>query len=123
MHWPQAFCSGCYGESGIYQSSIILEPLLLTRLLASLLSGVHRGHDNGPSAHRLDVRQHQKCGVGAQFMHVISTGTLIMFSPPSVTAAQETAWYAVYACALWITVAIIALVYGRSLAQEQAIRG
>lgn len=54
----------------------------------------------------------------AQLMHIISTGTLVMFSPPRVTAAQETAWYAVYACALWVTVAIIAMVYGRSLARD-----
>jgi membrane protease YdiL (CAAX protease family) len=54
----------------------------------------------------------------AQFMHIISTGTLVVFSPPFVTAAQETAWYAVYAGALWITVAIIALVYGRSLSRQ-----
>ncbi len=54
----------------------------------------------------------------AQFMHIISTGTLVMFSPPFVTAAQETAWYAVYAGSLWITVAIIALVYGGSLTRQ-----
>lgn len=54
----------------------------------------------------------------AQIMHIISTGTLVMFSPPSVTPAQETAWYAVYAFALWMTVAIIALFYGRSLTRQ-----
>lgn len=41
----------------------------------------------------------------AQLMHASSTGSLVIFSPPHVTAAQETLWYAVYACILWIAVA------------------
>ena len=51
----------------------------------------------------------------AQLMHVSSTGSLIMFSPPHVNAAQEALWYGVYAAALWITVSIVAIFYGKLL--------
>jgi membrane protease YdiL (CAAX protease family) len=47
-----------------------------------------------------------------QLMHVSSTGSLVIFSPPRVSAAQEAFWYAVYAAALWMAVALLALVYG-----------
>jgi membrane protease YdiL (CAAX protease family) len=42
-----------------------------------------------------------------QMMHISSTGSLVAFSPPGLTGAQETFWYLVYACVLWIVVAII----------------
>src|SRR5712692_1823468 len=35
----------------------------------------------------------------AQFMHISSTGSLVIFSPARVPAAQETLWYSVYAIA------------------------
>lgn len=50
----------------------------------------------------------------AQLMHASSTGSLAIFSP-AVTAAQETLWYAVYAGALWIAVAILATTCGETL--------
>jgi len=43
----------------------------------------------------------------AQLMHASSTGALAAFSPPRVTAAQETFWYAIYACLLWTLIAIL----------------
>jgi hypothetical protein len=52
----------------------------------------------------------------AQFLHISSTGSLVVFSPPRVGAAQETVWYWVYAAALWIAVAAIVLRSGKSLA-------
>jgi membrane protease YdiL (CAAX protease family) len=51
----------------------------------------------------------------AQCMHVSSTGSLVIFSPPGVTAAQETWWYTVYAAVLWIAVALISTTYGKGL--------
>ena len=48
----------------------------------------------------------------AQLMHTSSTGSLVVLSPPLVTAAQEAMWYGVYACALWVAVAIVVLKYG-----------
>ena len=48
----------------------------------------------------------------AQLMHASSTGALVAFSPPRVTAAQETFWYTIYACVLWSVVAIL-IVTGR----------
>jgi membrane protease YdiL (CAAX protease family) len=47
----------------------------------------------------------------AQLMHAVSTGSLVVFSPPQVSAAQEALWYAAYAGALWILVAALALVF------------
>jgi hypothetical protein len=51
----------------------------------------------------------------AQLLHPSSTGALVIFSPPRVTAAQESLWYAVYAAALWLGVAVIAATYGKGL--------
>jgi hypothetical protein len=46
----------------------------------------------------------------AQLMHVSSTGSLVVFGPPRVTAAQEVVWYALYGAALWVTVGIVVAV-------------
>jgi uncharacterized protein len=46
----------------------------------------------------------------AQFMHVSSTGALVVFGAAHVTAAQEVTWYGVYAITLWIIVSIVAKV-------------
>jgi len=45
----------------------------------------------------------------AQLMHVSSTGSLVIFSPPRVTAGQEVMWYGIYGITLWIIVAIITM--------------
>jgi membrane protease YdiL (CAAX protease family) len=45
----------------------------------------------------------------AQLMHMSSTGSLVVLSPAQVTAGQEVLWYTVYACVLWLAVAMIAL--------------
>jgi len=45
----------------------------------------------------------------SQLLHAASTGSLVIFSPARVTAAQESLWYVVYAAALWLVVAVIAL--------------
>ena len=51
----------------------------------------------------------------AQLLHASSTGSLVIFSPPRVSAAQESLWYAVYAVALWLIVAIVVATFGRRL--------
>ena len=56
----------------------------------------------------------------AQLMHASSTGSLVLFSPGGVTARQETMWYAVYAAALWLTVALVAARYRQALTREAA---
>lgn len=56
----------------------------------------------------------------AQFMHASSTGSLVVFSPAGVTARQETMWYAVYAAALWLIVALVAARYQPRLSREGA---
>jgi membrane protease YdiL (CAAX protease family) len=45
----------------------------------------------------------------AQFTHIISTGSLVVFGPFAVSPAQETLWYACYAILLWIVVLILLL--------------
>ena len=54
----------------------------------------------------------------AQLMHASSTGSLVILSPVSVSPAQETLWYAVYAAVLWIVVALIAVTYGKRLVRQ-----
>jgi uncharacterized protein len=54
----------------------------------------------------------------AQLMHVSSTGSLVIFSAPRVTALQEVMWYALYGTALWVVVAIVVKKFGRGLGQR-----
>jgi hypothetical protein len=42
--------------------------------------------------------------LSTQLMHACSTGSLVIFSPPGVSASQEAFWYAVYAAALWLVI-------------------
>ena len=51
----------------------------------------------------------------AQALHVSSTGSLVIFSPPHATAAQEVRWYVVYALILWVVVAAVILKFKMSL--------
>lgn len=51
----------------------------------------------------------------AQLMHVSSTASLVIFSPPAVNGGQEALWYALYAVLLWLAVAIVVKAFGRSL--------
>ena len=50
----------------------------------------------------------------AQFMHLSSTATLVIFSP-RVSPAQEVMWYTVYGAILWTTVGVMARSNGRAL--------
>jgi hypothetical protein len=61
-----------------------------------------------------------KSVVVAQLLHACSTGSLVIFSPPRVTAAQEALWYAIYAAALWLLVALIATTFGKRLTLQSA---
>ncbi len=55
----------------------------------------------------------------AQFIHVISTGSLVVLGPNAVSAAQEALWYLLYAALLWIIVLIIWMTTDRN--QKAAI--
>jgi uncharacterized protein len=52
----------------------------------------------------------------AQLMHISSTGSLVIFGPPAVSARQEAIWYALYGITLWIAVLIVVKKFGSSLA-------
>jgi CAAX protease family protein len=54
----------------------------------------------------------------AQLLHASSTGSLVVFSPPQISAAQESLWYTLYAVALWLVVALIAAVFGKCLSLQ-----
>jgi uncharacterized protein len=56
----------------------------------------------------------------AQLMHMCSTGSLVIFSAPRVTALQEVMWYVLYGTALWVVVAIVVKKFGRGLGQRSA---
>jgi len=51
----------------------------------------------------------------AQLMHVSSTGSLVIFSPPRVTALEEAMWYLLYGAVLWLVVAMVVKAYGKRL--------
>lgn len=55
----------------------------------------------------------------AQLMHVSSTGSLVVFSAPGVTARQEVMWYALYGTVLWVATAILLIISRR----QQRFRG
>ena len=62
----------------------------------------------------------------AQLLHASSTGSLVVFSPGRVTAAQESLWYTVYAAVLWLVVAVVFATFGKRLtlqADERTSRG
>jgi membrane protease YdiL (CAAX protease family) len=56
-----------------------------------------------------------------QLMHASSTGCLILFSPPHVSAANEAIWYGTYAVALWIAVAVVVAVFGKELIRGEVV--
>jgi len=47
--------------------------------------------------------------LSTQLMHACSTESLVIFSPPRVSAAQEVFWYAAYAAGLWLVIALSAV--------------
>jgi uncharacterized protein len=51
----------------------------------------------------------------AQLVHVSSTGSLVIFSPPHVSAAQEAMWYALYGILVWAIVVIVVINFGPKL--------
>ena len=54
----------------------------------------------------------------AQLMHISSTGSLVIFSAPRVTPAQEAMWYGIYGASLWLAVAIIVKTCGTRLTRR-----
>jgi len=64
------------------------------------------------------VYSHTNSVLLAQLLHAFSTGSLVVFSPPRASAAQESLWYAIYATVLWLAVAIIATTTGKHLSRQ-----
>ena len=53
---------------------------------------------------------HTESVLPAQLMHASSTGSLVLLSPPHISAADEAFWYALYALVLWLVVAAVTYV-------------
>lgn len=58
----------------------------------------------------------------AQLMHFSSTCCLVVLGAAHASPAQETLWYAIYAAALWVVVALVVAIYGKNLARRPALR-
>ena len=43
----------------------------------------------------------------AQLLHIVSTGSLVVFGPSRVGAREEVLWYGAYGVALWVAVGIV----------------
>ncbi len=50
---------------------------------------------------------HTKSVLLSQLMHISSTGSLVIFGAPRVTAGKEAFWYGAYGIVLWMVVAMI----------------
>jgi membrane protease YdiL (CAAX protease family) len=50
---------------------------------------------------------HAKSVLLTQLMHISSTGSLVVFGPPRVSALEEVIWYGVYGGTAWLAVAIL----------------
>ena len=50
----------------------------------------------------------------AQLIHISSTGSLVVFSPPTVTPIQESLWYALYAVLLWVLALLLTGLFPRA---------
>jgi hypothetical protein len=56
----------------------------------------------------------------AQFMHVSSTSSLVIFSATRVSAAQEVMCYGLYGVSLWLAVTIVSKMWGNRLSRRLA---
>lgn len=66
------------------------------------------------------VYAHTESLLLAWVMHFSLTASLVVLAPITVSAGQETLWYWGYALALWIVVAVIALLFGKNLVRQPA---
>ena len=55
--------------------------------------------------------------LSAQLLHISSTSSLVVLSPPRANPAQEVTWYLLYALTLWLVVAIVLGIYSKALAR------
>jgi membrane protease YdiL (CAAX protease family) len=56
----------------------------------------------------------------AQVMHASSTASLVVLSPPAVTARQEVIWYGIYGLILWLVVALVVFKTGIALKAKRS---
>jgi membrane protease YdiL (CAAX protease family) len=59
----------------------------------------------------------------AQLIHVSSTGSLVIFSPPRASAAEEVRWYGIYAIVLWLCVGAVVAKNGVALRKSGGTAG
>jgi membrane protease YdiL (CAAX protease family) len=56
----------------------------------------------------------------AQLFHASFTGSLVLFSPPHVSPAQEAGWYLLYALTFWLVVTVVLISQGADLGKQPA---
>jgi membrane protease YdiL (CAAX protease family) len=56
----------------------------------------------------------------AQLAHATSTACLVLLGAPHANPAQEALWYAIYAAALWLVVALVVAIFGTDLVRRPA---
>lgn len=54
----------------------------------------------------------------AMLMHASFTGSQAILGPSAAPASESVRWYAVFAAALWVVVAIVATAYGKRLVRQ-----
>lgn len=64
------------------------------------------------------IYSHTESLLLAWLMHFSMTASLVVLDPTAVSPAQETLWYWGYAIALWMVVAMIALLSGKNLVRQ-----
>jgi uncharacterized protein len=55
-----------------------------------------------------------------QFMHISSTGFLVMLSPSPISIQQEPVWYFAYSIVLWVIVFFIVSRFGKNLVRKKS---
>lgn len=104
-HWPVVDHLGAATPHGAYRLHFFLSFALAMTAMRVLICWLYTN---------------TKSVLLCQFMHVSSTGSLVIFSAPRVTSRQEAMWYGLYGLALWVVVLIVVTVYGKSLTRRLA---
>jgi membrane protease YdiL (CAAX protease family) len=100
-HWPVINYLGTATPHGAYRFPFFLAFAFAMTAMRVLISWLY---------------SNTKSVLIAQLMHMSSTGSLVIFSPPAVSARQEVLWYALYGAALWLVVLMVVKKFGTRLA-------
>jgi uncharacterized protein len=63
--------------------------------------------------------EHTQSVALAQLIHISSTGSLVVFSPPAISPTHEATWYALYAAVLWLLVLLLTSLFPPNTGNRQ----